>query len=531
MPLSLSAEADLQWLCSSVGLSLIVASTFVLYAAAITVYRLTWHPLADFPGPRIARATYLYELWFDVILKGRFTREVSRLHEIYGPIVRINPDEIHFNDPSFVDTIYAHGRARARRDKAPHYLAGMPWCRPKASFGTADHDHHRLRRAPISKYFSRSRILKFEGLFHENTKRLCDKLLSYGDEPFEVAAAFSCLTTDTLVSYCFGHGLGNLDRPGWKPTFKGTIDNITSLSYLCRYFKLLAGLADWMPLYVCRCISSDVGSLVGMIRVTIPQLVIRAGKTYRSDGHLTFPQAILESNLPPSEKVPKRLISETTAVVLGGTHSVSMVLSIITYHLLANPNLLERLRTELKATLSEGDGQPTWVTLEKLPYLSAIVLEGLRLMYGVASRIPVVVPDEELVYQVPSEYSSASKQARTCYKIPRGTVIGISAYAVHMNPTLFPNPSHFLPDRWFDEQGQRNRSLERHLLSFSKGNRQCVGMQLANCELYIATANLALRVWPQMSLYRTTIEDVEYDHDQLLSVPKAGSKGVRVVMH
>lgn len=44
------------------------------------------------------------------------------------------------------------------------------------------------------------------------------------------------------------------------------------------------------------------------------------------------------------------------------------------------------------------------------------------------------------------------------------------------------------------------------------------------------TAALALRVLPRMSLYQTTIEDVEYDHDQLIAMPKQASKGVRVTV-
>lgn len=53
---------------------------------------------------------------------------------------------------------------------------------------------------------------------------------------------------------------------------------------------------------------------------------------------------------------------------------------------------------------------------------------------------------------------------------------------------------------------------------------------LACCELYIATAALVLRVLPRMSLYETTVDDVRYDHDLIVSQPKKGSKGVRVVI-
>lgn len=55
-----------------------------VYATAVAFYRLKLHPLANFPGPKLASASYIYEFWFDVILRGRYTREILRLHEVYG---------------------------------------------------------------------------------------------------------------------------------------------------------------------------------------------------------------------------------------------------------------------------------------------------------------------------------------------------------------------------------------------------------------------------------------------------------------
>lgn len=191
----------------------------------------------------------------------------------------------------------------------------------------------------------------------------------------------------------------------------------------------------------------------------------------------TVVETILQSDLPEAEKTPDRLTSEAIAIVLGGTHSISTVLSIATFHLLTNPSQLERLLAELRTVVTDETDLPTWSTLEKLPYLSGVILEALRLMYGVASRISVIAPDEELLYKPAEKPPGATSNFSTCYTIPRGYAIGISAYMIHMDPTLFPNASQFIPDRWLDEHDQRDRGLERYLMSFSKGHRQCIGMQ------------------------------------------------------
>jgi hypothetical protein len=54
-----------------------------------TLYRLTLHPLAKFPGPKLAGATYLYEFYFDGINVGSYTIEIARMHEIYGEIGKL----------------------------------------------------------------------------------------------------------------------------------------------------------------------------------------------------------------------------------------------------------------------------------------------------------------------------------------------------------------------------------------------------------------------------------------------------------
>jgi cytochrome P450 len=46
---------------------------------------------------------------------------------------------------------------------------------------------------------------------------------------------------------------------------------------------------------------------------------------------------------------------------------------------------------------------------------------------------------------------------------------------MHMNEEIYPDPYKFDPERWMDPE--RARKLDRYLVPFTKGNRQCVGMQ------------------------------------------------------
>lgn len=57
----------------------------LIYYALLVVYRLSpLHPLHKFPGPKLAAASYLYEVWFDLVKGGQYTFEIKRLHDAYG---------------------------------------------------------------------------------------------------------------------------------------------------------------------------------------------------------------------------------------------------------------------------------------------------------------------------------------------------------------------------------------------------------------------------------------------------------------
>ena len=61
--------------------SLIIA---LLYFSSLVVYRLYLSPLAKFPGPKLAAATYLFEIYYDVVKRGKYTFKIRDLHAQYG---------------------------------------------------------------------------------------------------------------------------------------------------------------------------------------------------------------------------------------------------------------------------------------------------------------------------------------------------------------------------------------------------------------------------------------------------------------
>ena len=125
-----------------------------------------------------------------------------------GPIVRINPEELHCNDPAFTDEIYPSSSSRVR-DRHLHFTNALAGALEKSTFGTRDHETHRARRNAISRFFSRQQMLRLEPEVHALAQQLCDKLLSWaGKGPIPMIHAFNCFTSDTISQYAYGEKLG-----------------------------------------------------------------------------------------------------------------------------------------------------------------------------------------------------------------------------------------------------------------------------------------------------------------------------------
>ena len=120
-----------------------------------------------------ANRTISYEIYYDVVLGGQYTFQIRRLHEKYGPIVRISPSELHVEDPDSYDVIYGVASSQ-RRNKSEVSTKGYGI--PESMFGTAAHDLHKSRRAVLSSFFSKASVQKLEPMLRAKAKTVVSRL-------------------------------------------------------------------------------------------------------------------------------------------------------------------------------------------------------------------------------------------------------------------------------------------------------------------------------------------------------------------
>ncbi|KAI9778818.1 MAG: hypothetical protein M1839_007908 [Geoglossum umbratile] len=489
------------------------AALSLLYILSGAIYRLYFSPVAKFPGPKLAALTFWYEFYYDVVKRGRYTWEIGRMHQKYGPIVRINPYELHIDDPDYYDEIYSGPTKKRDKWEWSAKMLGNPL----SVLGTVSHDHHRLRRSALNPYFSKRSVARLEPLIQSLIDSLCARFREARKlgEPVNLGDAFSALTVDIITEYAFSKSYACLSKPEYASEWAALLISVSQATHLNKQFGWLLPVMKAMPEWLVKLTNPLMLSMIYFqkdLDTQIRAILDGENDEYKTSTHPTIFHELLNSDLGPEEKTLQRLSEEGQTVIGAGTITTAHFLKTITFHLLSNPDILHKMKTELASVIPNPGSSVPLRQLEKLPYLSAVVSEGFRVSYGVTSRLPRVSPDSALVFNE--------------WEIPPGTPVSMTSIFMHDNPRLFPNPREFNPERWL--KGNSEGRLEKYLVNFSKGTRGCVGINLAHAEIYLTLASVFTQF--DLELYQTTREDVDVAHDFFNPSPRLDSKGVRVLV-
>ncbi|PYH89584.1 cytochrome P450 [Aspergillus ellipticus CBS 707.79] len=478
-------------------------------------------------------ATSLLHFYHDVVRDGQYVWAVRDMHQQYGPVVRIRPDAIHVNDPHAIDAVF--GTVGSRRNKAKGTLNG--YMAYGSVLGTEAHDLHRRRRAALSPFFSKQSVRKLEGSLQKIMRKVVQRLYERAEhQPIvNLNVLYASMTSDIVTEYALGESWGYLDMPDLNERAYRVIAASCGGFHFSTFVPCMGTVLRRLPRWIMVKLL-DISFFENMVRNVSARLEVIRGsireKSQSSAGEEAadniFYKMITSDQLPEAEKATKRLIDEARIVIAAGTDTTAQALKGITYELLANPAILGRLKRELEI-LPLTDGElPRVADLEELPYLSAVIEEGLRLYSGFSYRQERVSPDEDTVINTSWDGKAAS------YVIPAGTSVSMTAPILHRDEDLYgPNPDTFDPERYINKP-----HLSKYLITFSRGPRQCVGINLAYAEMYLALSSIfrrfdaydgsGLQTVPTMELYETTRDDVKMVRDRVAPFVKTGSLGVRV---
>lgn len=177
----------------------------------------------------------------------------------------------------------------------------------------------------------------------------------------------------------------------------------------------------------------------------------------------------------------KEMHSNASLFMGAGTETTATELSGTIYYLLKNPTKMARLVKEIRGAFPTAQD----ISMEKLaqiPYLFAVLEEGLRMYPPVPSGLPRLSP--------PEGASVAGKY------IPPGYRVSIHQYSTYRLPSNFKQPNSYIPERWLPSTDPESAPYadddKAAMQPFSVGPRNCLGKNMAYHEMRLVLATL---VW------------------------------------
>jgi cytochrome P450 len=136
------------------------AVSLVVYSIYTVVYRLYFHPLAKFPGPRLNAITPIPSIWS--LLKGRLPLDEKVWHDKYGSVVRVGPTVLSFNSPQAWEDIYGFRVGSLNMHKDPIHVGSVDPIPGSTTLTMADDANHARQRRALAYSFSQKALSEQE---------------------------------------------------------------------------------------------------------------------------------------------------------------------------------------------------------------------------------------------------------------------------------------------------------------------------------------------------------------------------------
>ncbi|KAH7347993.1 cytochrome P450 monooxygenase-like protein [Pyrenochaeta sp. MPI-SDFR-AT-0127] len=457
----------------------IYAAGLVCSVAYVVFYRLFFHPLAHIPGPKLAALTFLYQTYHSFKNGSRFYKQVGLLHKKYGPIVRITPNEVSLSDPQNYETIYYVGSKYAK-DPRFYDAFGMEY----ASFTSCPNELHRLRRGPLNKFFSRAMVLELQSIVQEKANKLCSLIAknSKAGEMLDIHHGCRAVSIDIITEYMFNKCYDLLDARDLGTHFFELVRGIGPALWVFQQCPELS-IMNRLPTWMLKTMSPPLAQILNLQEHAKQQILVvkadlDAGRVSK-DARTTIFHELLTPNpeegwVPPT---PDQIKYEAYGILAAAADTTGNGLTTGVYEVIKNPKIYAKLTAELKAAFPDPNAKMELTVLERLPYLTGVVNESLRLSFGVISRLPRIVPEGGAKFEG--------------YTIPAGFTVSMSSWVLHRNEDYFPHAQEFIPERW--ALTNEKQKMWKAFVPFGKGSRMCVGMPLAFCELYVTLGSIFRR--------------------------------------
>ncbi|KAJ5598078.1 elymoclavine monooxygenase [Penicillium hordei] len=466
---------------------LVVAFHILVFGLSIIVLRrLCFHSLARIPGPRLAALTDLYAFYFNFIRGDGYSKRFQELHAKYNsPIIRIGPNHVHLNDPEFFEEVFCVGSKYAKDPSFYQHFGGLD--------SMVDPQDYRTYRSHIAPLYSARSADELAPSVLNELQEIAARLRRHlsMDEPVNILQVFRTLSADIVLRILFSQDVNLFDCETYHP-FLVALDTVMNKTWLILTYPAAASLLGLVPGSSYRAFGSAFETFTKYCEEWAANDVrlAKQGDQPQRDSHMKR-----YAQIDPADKKKVRAVlhplKDIFNFIAGGSDTTAYSTTCAVHYLLTSPEALSKLQAELDEAAPFIRDHFDHNKIATLPYLGAVVKEALRLSSPVPGCLPRLVPEP-------------GTKCGTIF-LPPGTTVSVSLLSIQQNEHIFRDPQAFLPERWLGEDAAATRKWN---VAFSRGPRQCIGVNIAYLELHACLAYLFSHF--EFALSDTTDTDLKW---------------------
>ncbi|KAH8650038.1 putative P450 monooxygenase [Xylariales sp. PMI_506] len=447
------------------------------YYGTIIVYNIWFHPLSAYPGPWLAAAT---PMWYGVhMIRGDAPMSVAKVHDRYGPVVRIAPDELSFISGRAWKDIYGHrkpGEPEFTKDKKYH--AGFDG---DATLINSNREYHSYLRKLLSHGFSDSALRQQETIIQDYLEKLINQLYEKGQSgevALDLSRWYNYFTFDVIAYLTYGDSfdfITNSKMHNWINAFFSVVRVFAAVQASTRLPKLIR-----IP-FLTVSVPRDIKHKANVER-DLTQLKIKH-RLQTAPAVPDFMAKLIDAHR--QDKMTFNQLFHNSRILMGaGSETTAASLSAMTYLLMTHPVAMEKLKAEIRDTFHSAD-EITMTRVNSCRYLLACLEECLRMYPPSPANHPRYVP--------------AGGATVDGHFLPADVAVGTNIYGACRSAANFANPDTFAPERWLPLSGSGGEGggdpIYEHdqrdaAQPFSLGPRNCIGRNLAYVEMKMVMARV-----------------------------------------
>lgn len=437
------------------------------------VQRQFFHPLRSVPGPWANSVSELPATL--ALVRGYQHIYYSWLHEKYGPVVRISPDELSFVSADAREEIYGVRKGGLNMEKSPIFLGAVASVDGQTGLSLAVNGEHSRQRRALGYLFTNSALLQQESLLRLHVHKLVAvlKKMALENRPVDFSSWYTYIAFDVMGDLCFAEPFGCLDQASATEWSTSVINVFVSATWT-QGIRRLCGVGTWLEYLMSKLLVPAKAAdwrkihLKNSREKTIHRL---------ADGDRDHPDFIYQilNNESKKSLSQMEIILNMAMFISAGTDTTATALTGWTYFVCTHPDVHRRLVGEVREAFVVDD-DIKWETARKLPYLEATIYEALRLFPPSAASQQRIVPP-----------GGATIDG---YYVPAGKTVAVSPWAAARSHLNFHEPDMFRPERWLGDDEKFSNDHLNASLPFGTGPRACIGKNLAYLEMRLILSHL-----------------------------------------